>query len=189
MSTTTSDSRYLALLALATAGVLSIPLLAMQWTDEVVWDAADFITAGVLLMGTGLAYRLATRRAGTLATRGAFALALGTALLLVWANLAVGVIGHPSEPANLLYLGVLAVFLAGSLLARLRPAGMAGAMFATAAAQALVAVAALIFRLGHPVATPLEIIGVNGMFIVLFAGSGLLFAHAAHREPAAAREV
>jgi hypothetical protein len=38
-------------------------------------------------------------------------LAVGTALFLVWSNLAVGLIGSENNPANMMYLGVLAVFL------------------------------------------------------------------------------
>ena len=43
------------------AFVLLLPLLAMQITDEVVWGPFDFAVAGALLIGTGLAYRAATK--------------------------------------------------------------------------------------------------------------------------------
>ncbi len=43
---------------LAAALVLLIPLIAMQFTDEVVWDMADFVIAWVLLVIVGFSYKL-----------------------------------------------------------------------------------------------------------------------------------
>jgi thiazole synthase ThiGH ThiG subunit len=60
------------------------------------------------------------------------ALALVAAMLLVWVNLAVGIIGSEDNPANIMYLGVHAVLILGALLALFRPQGMARALFATA---------------------------------------------------------
>jgi hypothetical protein len=179
MKTDLAAYRPAAHVVLAVAFILMIPLVAMQVTDEVVWTLSDFVVAGALLLGTGLAYVVVSRRAGGLAYRAAVGAALGTALFLVWANLAVGVIGDEQNSANLMYLGVLAVAAAGAALARLRPRGMARAMFATALAQATVAAIALILGLGGPESGPLEIVGVNGMFVVLWAGSALLFRLAA----------
>jgi hypothetical protein len=63
---------------------------------------------------------------------------------------------------------------------------MAAALFAMAGAQALVAVIALLAGKHHsPVSSVWEILGVNGMFVVLFAGSALLFRRSA-RGPFAA---
>ena len=131
-------------IVLAAACILLLPLLAMQITDEVVWDLADFAVAGALLVGTGLTYELATRMTGNTAYRAAIGLALAAALILVWMNLAVGLIGTEDNPANLMYGGVLAVGIIGAIIARFRPHGMARAFFATALAQALVPVIALI---------------------------------------------
>ena len=55
--------------------------------------------------------------------------------MLVWINLAVGIIGSEDNPANLMYGGVLAVGVAGAVAARFRPGGMARALAATALAQ------------------------------------------------------
>jgi hypothetical protein len=166
--------------ALATAILLLVPLVAMQITDEVVWSLADFVTAGGLLFGTGLAYVLAAGRGGTIVYRAAVGVALGTALSLVWANLAVGIIGNEGNPVNLAYFGVLAVGFIGALIARLKPQGMARALFATAIAQGLVAAAALIAGMHRsPESSVPEILAVNGFFIVLWVGSALLFRRAA----------
>jgi hypothetical protein len=151
---------------LAAAFVLLLPLLAMQFTDEVVWSLADFAVAGGLLVGTGLLYVAA-------------GLALAAALLLVWINLAVGIIGDEGNPANAMYVGVLAVGVVGALIARFQPQGMARALLATALAQALVTVMALSAGLGAPASGQLEILMLNGCFVALFVGSAWLFRHAA----------
>lgn len=102
-----------------------------------------FALAWVLLAGTGLLYKLAAATSRGTSYRAAVALAVTAALVLVWMNLAVGLIGNEDNPANLLYGGVLAVALIGACVARLQPRGMARAMCVTALVQALVPVIAL----------------------------------------------
>jgi hypothetical protein len=169
-------------IVLAAAFILLVPLLAMRFTDEVAWGPADFAVAGTLLIGTGLGYRLVATKAGSLAYRLAAGIALAAGLLLVWAILAVGVIGEVGESADLMYAGVLAVGIAGVFIARFRPDGMARALLATAVAQALVAVIALIAgKQEAPISSVSEILGVNALFVALFIGSAWLFRHAARR--------
>jgi hypothetical protein len=163
--------------ALATALILLIPLLAAP-----AWSLTDFVTAGVLIFGTGLTYVLAARKAGNIAYLFAIGVALAAAFILVWINLAVGVIGTSGDPANLMYVGVLAVGIVGAIIARLRPPAMARALFATALAQALVAVIALIFGLDSTGSPPVEILALNGFFVALFIGSALLFRHAGREQ-------
>jgi hypothetical protein len=146
------------------------------------WSPADFVAASALLAGTGCLYVVAASRTRTPRYRAALGVALGTALFLVWVNLAVGVIGSERDRANLMYLGVLAVGFVGALIARLRPQGMARALIATAVAQALVAAIAVILGLGSPESGPLEVLTVNGLFVALFTGSALLFRQAARAE-------
>ena len=165
--------------ALATASILLIPLLTAP-----AWSLADFVVAGALIFGTGLTYALVARKAGNMAYRAAVGVALA-ALLLVWINLAVGVIGTEDELANLMYVGVLFVGIVGAIVARFRPDGMARALLAAALAQALVAVIALIAGLGHPASPPLEILGVSGFFVTLFVGSALLIRYAGRERRAA----
>ena len=100
-------------------------------------------------------------------------------------NLAVGVIGTSGDPANSMYIGVLFVGMIGAIIARLRPHGMVRALIAMALVQALVAAIALIAGLGYPASPPLEILGVNGLFVALFVGSALLFRYAGREQTAA----
>jgi len=93
MNTNKTAYRSAAGIVLAAACILLLPLLAMQMTDEVGWDVADFAVAGALLSGTGLIYVLAAREIGNITYRAAFGVALGVTLLLVWIELAVGIIG------------------------------------------------------------------------------------------------
>ena len=124
------------------AALLLLPAVAMQFTREVAWDAADFMLMGALLTGACAAYELATRLSSSTAYRAAAGLAVLNALLLVWINLAVGFIGDEGSRANLMYAGVLAVAGIGAALARLRAAGLSVAMLFTALAQAVVAAVA-----------------------------------------------
>jgi hypothetical protein len=115
------------------------------------------------------------------AYRSAVAIALMAVCLLVWLSLGVGIIGKDGDPANRMYFGVIAVGLAGALLARFQANGMAHALFATALAQTLVAAVALVARLGLPWSGPTEIVLLNGFFVAMFAASAWLFRKAARR--------
>ena len=77
------------------AFLLLIPLIAMQFTDEVNWTLFDFIVAGVLLLTTGFMCDLVIRKVNKSGHRIAIFLAIFVALLLIWAELAVGIFGTP----------------------------------------------------------------------------------------------
>lgn len=110
------------------------------------------------------------------AYRSAAALGVATALFLLWAIGALGVIGAEGNRTDLMYFGVLAVGAAGTVVARLEPAGMARAMTASAVATALVAVIALLGgEHRSPVTSVAEILGINAMFVTMFLGSAALF--------------
>jgi hypothetical protein len=113
------------------------------------------------------------------------ALAALTALFLFWAIGALGIIGEGGEPDRM-YLAVFATLLAGSLLARLRPRGMAYALLATAASVGAVAGVALARGLQDtPGASAVEILGLTGMYMALFGASAWCFWRAAEaRDPA-----
>lgn len=157
------------------AFLLLLPLLAMQFTDEVNWDATDFIVIGSMLFAAAGTYELAARMTGNTAYRIAVGIAVVAAFLLVWINLAVGIIGSEGEPANAMFAGVLVVGLVGSLVARFHPQGMARAMVATALVQALVGVVGLV----GPWDSAGPILGLTAFFTVLWLASAWLFRTAA----------
>jgi hypothetical protein len=152
----------------------------MQVNNEVNWSVSDFVIAGILLLSTGLSYELITRKTSITSYKVAAGMAVGTALILVWINLAVGLIGSEENPVNLLYIGVLAVGIVGYLIARFRSHGMSRALFATAFTQILVTVIALIFWRSAFNESPglVGIFTLNALFAALFIASALLFRRA-----------
>jgi hypothetical protein len=140
---------------------------------------ADFVVAGLLLFGTGLAYLLVASRGSSTAYKLGVAVAVGASLLLVWGNLAVGFIGSEDNPVNLLYGAVLAVWLGGALLAGFRAPGMAKALFAAALTHFAVPFAALLIKRPELNSGVLAVIGLNTVFAGLWVASGLLFRRAA----------
>ena len=91
----TKRNRKLIRIVLGTGLILLIPLLAMQFTDEVDWSVGDFIVMGILLFSAGLAYELLAKRMRTTAHRVAVAIVILIVLFLIWAELAVGIFGTP----------------------------------------------------------------------------------------------
>ncbi len=168
-------------IALVTVCLLLIPLVAMQLSSEWNWDVTDFIFAGVLIFGTGLAYELVASKSAILAYRAGVGLALAAGFLLVWVNAAAGVIGDNFMPANMMYLAALAVGVLGSFIVRFRPSGMVRALGTTAVLVALVPVIVLVFWPYQITGTPPGLVGVfvlNTLFVLMFVGSALLFRRA-----------
>lgn len=87
------NKQHMLRFAIVTGILLLIPLLAMQFTDEVDWGPLDFVVAGALLFGAGLAYELIAGKLAKRVYRIIVGLAVATVLLLVWAQLAVGIVG------------------------------------------------------------------------------------------------
>jgi hypothetical protein len=71
--------------------LLFIPLIAMEFTNEVKWTLMDFIVAGILLLGTGLACNFVMKKVKKTKFRIAICLAILAFLFLIWAELAVGI--------------------------------------------------------------------------------------------------
>lgn len=172
--------------AWGTAGaVLLMPLLAMPFTDQVNWGPADFAIAAALMAGVGLPLDLLSRKESSRAYRAGVGVALLTAALLVWGNVALGIIGSEDNPANLMYLGVLAVGIVGTIIGRFRPEGMARALGATAVAQVLVFILALIAGEHTSGVSPAtELLGLTALFTALWLLSAWQFRKAAREQDA-----
>jgi hypothetical protein len=133
--------------------LLLIPLLA-----DAPWTASDFVVAGTIFAIVGGAFELAVRTSGDRFYRAGAAVALGTAFLLVWINLAVGIIGNEDNPLNLMFFGVILIAIAGAIIARFQARGMAVAMTVAAALQALIGI--VVFALDIGAAEPPGALGL-----------------------------
>ncbi|EKE18939.1 MAG: hypothetical protein ACD_9C00190G0003 [uncultured bacterium] len=171
-----SIKKSLGLWAISVAIILMVPFIATQFSSEFNWGLFDFIFVGTVLFGAGLTYELIARKTGDVMYRSAVGVAIATAIFLVWVNGAVGIIGD--GPINLLYFGVLATGLIGSIIARFKPQGMSRALFAMAIAQALIPVIALFIGEQNFSPSVLGVFILNTFFTVMFLVSALLFRHA-----------
>lgn len=88
------NKRLIGILA-AVAVLLSVPFLAMKFTGEMKWSLFDFVLAGVLLLGTGLAIEFVLRKVTKTAHRVAICAGILLVLFIVWVEIAVGLIGTP----------------------------------------------------------------------------------------------
>lgn len=79
----------------AAAIVLSIPLIAMQFTTEVNWTASDFLIMGALLFATAFAVDFVLKKVKTFKSRLILVLGILALLILVWAEMAVEIFGSP----------------------------------------------------------------------------------------------
>ena len=79
----------------AVAILFLIPLIAMQFTDEVSWTSLDFVVMGILLLSTGLLCELTMRKVTKIKHRIALCIAILVVFLIIWAELAVGIFGTP----------------------------------------------------------------------------------------------
>ncbi len=127
--------------------LLLLPAVAMRFTSEVNWTGSDFVIMGLLLSIACALYELGAWLSGNPFYRGAFGVAVVTAFVTVWVNLAVGMFGNEDNALNLMFGAVLLVAVLGALLSRFRAAGMALTMRATAVAQVLAAATGLVVGL------------------------------------------
>lgn len=154
--------------------------MMLQQVEGWLWGPFDFVFAAVLLFGSTGLVDLAIRRGGSVAYRLGAALAVLAALLLIWINAAVGVIGNEDNPANLMFLGVILVALAGAVLARFEARGMARTMLAACALTAAIAAAVPVanWGQGEPSGT-IGLVALIGGFAAMWGLSAALFAKAA----------
>ncbi len=81
---------------LVVAVLLLFPFVAMKLGVEgVKWTAIDFIAAAIMLLGAGIGIEIALRVVKKFEYRIAACVAILFALAVVWAELAVGIIGTP----------------------------------------------------------------------------------------------
>lgn len=77
----------------AAATALVLPAIAMQVTEEMNWGFGDFAILGALLFAACLTFEIGARATVKPVYRLALGVTVLVALLLIWAELAVGIIG------------------------------------------------------------------------------------------------
>lgn len=170
----------LVLWTIPTVLLASAAVMTVRATEGWLWTPFDFVVAAVLLYGTTGLIDLAIRKGGSLAYRLGAALAVVVSFLLVWVNGAVGVIGNENNPANLMFVAVILIAVAGAVLARFAAKGMARATLLACALTAAIAAAAPVFGWGAD--EPPGTVGLTmliGGFALLWGLSAALFAKAA----------
>lgn len=170
MSDQTNDKRSKAWWRLplwgGAAALLSVPAIAMAMKVEGWdWSPFDFVVMGALLAAAAGAVEVGMRASRHWAYRLAAVGSIGGGLLMTWADMAVGLLGPEGGWSNRLLLLVPLIGVAGAIVARLRPRGMALVMLVVLAAQ--VAVGA--FALTEPPTAkgfgwPWHILAVTGFF-------------------------
>lgn len=156
------------------AGLLALPAVAMRFTTDVDWTASDFVIMGVLIAAACGAVEVGMRMSGHLAYRAGVVVGVGGAFLLVWINLAVGILGSEDNPANLMYLAVLLTGLVGAPLVHFRARGLVRVLLAMAAVQVAVPIVAL--ATDAAAAGPLHMVaGVTAFFLGPWLVAAALF--------------
>lgn len=165
------------------AVLLLTPAVMMQVSDEWNWGPASFVLAGVMICGPILVYERTARLWPSLAYRGGVAMALIVSFLLIWINLAVGIVGE-DNPVNLSFFLLVFTSAVGAFAARFQPDGMARAMLGTAAVQMLLAIA-----IATAPSTQREPGGAVGVLVLcgFFAGLWLISAALFHKASKAER--
>lgn len=159
------------------AFLLLLPLIA-----GAPWTISDFIAMGAMFAIAGGMVELAVKASADLAYRAAAATAVAASFLLIWINLAIGIIGSEDNPANLMYGGVLGIAVVGSIVAFGSAERLAWVMYATAAAQMAVELVALVAGWGSlEPPGPGGILILNGVFAALWLLSARLFQHSARK--------
>ena len=87
--------KRISILTFAPLALLLIPLIAMQYSDEVHWTLIDFAIMGVLLLVAGMWTQRVVKRVKSFPRRATYIILVILLFLLVWAELAVGIFGTP----------------------------------------------------------------------------------------------
>jgi hypothetical protein len=158
---------------------IAFNVIASQFDTGVNWGSEDVIFAVIVFGVVGGLLELAAHATTSLSYRIAAAVGTGAALLLLWVNVAVGIVGSDDHRANGDYLVVLVAAIAGAAVAFGNPQLLFRAMLGAAGAHLLIG--ALHLRYGFEAAV------INVFFVGLWIVSALLFRRAAKERETAAQ--
>lgn len=83
------------IILLIIAGLLLIPFIAMQFSEEVVWTSSDFIIMGILLFAVGLLINLVLLKIKSSKNKIILCGIILAAFFLLYAEISVGIFGSP----------------------------------------------------------------------------------------------
>lgn len=95
MNAMTIRVKRLSIIGGGVAGILLIPFIAMQFTQEVNWSPIDFLIAGVLLFAVGMLIGVTVRKIKESRYRILLIASIILLFILLWAEMAVGIFGSP----------------------------------------------------------------------------------------------
>ena len=116
------------------------PLVAMQFTHEFNWDETDFILAAVIFGIVGGLIELAVRKSANWYFRFGSMFAVLAGFMVIWSNLAVGMIGNENNLVNLWFGVVLLIAITGSVASRFFRGILPAAMFTAGSVQAAIGI-------------------------------------------------
>lgn len=161
------------------------PLFGSLYIEGWHWHPFGFVVVAALIFSVCFAYKLVTRNHDSLAYRAATGIAFFLTLALTWSSL---VQWADVNRYAAIHFVVPVVEVIGVAFARLRPSGMARALFATAIAQTVaLAIVSSLLLVQNPMITSWtgpQIRGVFGSTVVamIFVGAALLFQKSARDE-------
>jgi hypothetical protein len=162
--------------ALVAALLLLIPFTASFITAEMEWTLIDYVLVWVMLSVAGTTYKLVSRLSTDFTYRAAVALAAVTGLLMVWSNLAVGIIGNEDNAINVVYFIIIMVGFIGAFWVRFQSKGLSRVLGFMVFLLAAVCTYALLSGMQHiPESSVMQIIGVHMFFITPLLISAILF--------------
>ena len=160
--------------------LLAAPFVAMRLhAHGVDWSPADFIFAGTIFAIIGGLLELAMWKIRNGWYRAGVAVALLGYLLVIWSNLAVGIVGSEHNPANQLFFLALLIGIVGACVSRFRSKGMSYSMLVTAASLLIAFAIASMGSTDEPFAHHAVEIAGTSIFAALLLGSAWLFRRAA----------
>lgn len=158
--------------------LLALPFIAMRLDAGPNWGPGDFFIVGVMLAALCGLVEFAARRSSSGPYRWAMGLAALGGFLVIWVNLAVGIVASEDNPYNLVFLAIVVATVAGSIIGRARPKAMARILPVTAASLLIALGIGQMLGSDELHDTRLaEWVGVT-IFAAIFAGSALLFRRA-----------
>ena len=132
MATQSTGEKWTRWLWVGALVLLLVPFIAMRVTSEVNWTLGDFIFAGLMLAALCGTIELAVRRSSKAIYRWAITLAALGAFVVVWVNLAVGIVASEDNAYNVVFMAIILATLLASAFVRLRARAMAKILPVTA---------------------------------------------------------